>query len=380
MRKIIIAPDSFKGTLSSIQACQAIRAAALEVFPTCAAFSVPIADGGEGSVDCMLTAAGGQKRFCTVSGPLFAPVRAYYGRLDSGAAVVETAACAGLPLVQAPNPLYTTTYGVGELVLAAAGSGAERVIVGLGGSATNDGGCGMAAALGVRFYNGRGGAFVPVGGTLRDIARIDCSGIDKRLAGVQIAAMCDIENPLYGPKGAAYVFGPQKGADAAAVAALDAGLRHLAAVAARDLGTGCAGDPGAGAAGGLGFGMRAFLGAELKNGIETALDAAGFDALLQGADLVVTGEGRLDAQSGMGKAVGGVARRAKRAGVPVIALAGGIDGAYSAGLGLDAAFAINRMPEPLSVCGAMSAENLYRTALDVFRLIRLSWTAAGGVL
>lgn len=282
MRKIIIAPDSFKGTLSSIQACQAIRAAALEVFPTCAAFSVPIADGGEGSVDCMLTAAGGQKRFCTVSGPLFAPVRAYYGRLDSGAAVVETAACAGLPLVQAPNPLYTTTYGVGELVLAAAGSGAERVIVGLGGSATNDGGCGMAAALGVRFYNGRGGAFVPVGGTLRDIARIDCSGIDKRLAGVQIAAMCDIENPLYGPKGAAYVFGPQKGADAAAVAALDAGLRHLAAVAARDLGTGCAGDPGAGAAGGLGFGMRAFLGAELKNGIETALDAAGFDALLQG--------------------------------------------------------------------------------------------------
>ena len=212
------------------------------------------------------------------------------------------------------------------------------------------------------------------------MARIDCSGIDKRLAGVQIAAMCDIENPLYGPKGAAYVFGPQKGADAAAVAALDAGLRHLAAVAARDLGTGCAGDPGAGAAGGLGFGMRAFLGAELKNGIETALDAAGFDALLQGADLVVTGEGRLDAQSGMGKAVGGVARRAKRADVPVIALAGGIDGAYSAGLGLDAAFAINRMPEPLSVSGARSAENLYRTALDVFRLIRLSWTAAGGVL
>ena len=142
--------------------------------------------------------------------------------------------CAGLPLVQAPNPLYTTTYGVGELVLAAAGSGAERIIVGLGGSATNDGGCGMAAALGVRFYNGRGGVFVPVGGTLRDIARIDCSGIDKRLAGVQIAAMCDIENPLYGPKGAAYVFGPQKGADAAAVAALDAGLRHLC-------GRGCAG-------------------------------------------------------------------------------------------------------------------------------------------
>ena len=281
----------------------------------------------------MLTAAGGQKRFCTVSGPLFAPVRAYYGRLDSGAAVVETAACAGLPLVRAPNPLYTTTYGVGELVLAAAGSGAERIIVGLGGSATNDGGCGMAAALGVRFYNGRGGAFVPWAARCATSPESTAPASTNGWPAYRSPPCATLKIRFYGPKGAAYVFGPRKGADAAAVAALDAGLRHLAAVAARDLGTGCAGDPGAALQAGL-FGMRAFLGAELKNRIETALDAAGFDALFAGADLVVTGEGRLDAQSGMGKAVGGVARRAKRAGVPVIALAGGIDGAYSAGLGL----------------------------------------------
>lgn len=375
MRKIIIAPDSFKGTLSSVQVCQFIQAAAQEVFPACEVLSVPIADGGEGSVDCMLAAAGGKRCFCTVTGPLFSPVRAYYGRLNGGAAVVETAACAGLPLVQEPSPLHTTTYGVGELIAEAAHRGAEQIYVGLGGSATNDGGCGMAAALGARFYNARGEAFVPVGGTLGDVARIDVTGIDKRIAGLEITAMCDIENPLFGPRGAAYVFGPQKGADTAAVELLDAGLRHLAATAARDIGINCAEEPGAGAAGGLGFGMRAFLGARLRSGIDTALEASGFDVLLQDVDLVVTGEGRLDAQSGMGKAVGGVALLAKRAGVPVVALAGGI-AADSALLGLDAAFSINRLPEPLSVSGVKSGDNLYRTALELFRLIRLSLNAA----
>lgn len=371
MRKILIAPDSFKGTLTASEVCAAVSASATAVFPECSVISLPIADGGEGSVDCVLAACGGARRRCIAAGPLFAPIEAYYGRLADGSAIVETAACAGLSLMREPSPITSTTYGVGELILNAAQNGAKRIVVGLGGSVTNDGGCGMAAALGVRFYKRDGAPFVPVGGTLGEIARIDVSEKSGYLSGVEIIAMCDVKNPLYGSRGAAHIFGPQKGASPADVEALDAGLRNLAAVVRSSLGLDAAELPGAGAAGGMGYGMHVFLNARLQSGVDTVLDLVCFDELVRDADLVVTGEGKLDAQSGMGKAVGGVAARAGKAGVPVIAFVGGVEGDDALTQGPDAVFTINRLPQPLSESAPQSGENLRKTARQVFRLIRI---------
>ena len=235
-----------------------------------------------------------------VKGPYFEKLDAFYGILPDGrTAVIEMAACAGLPLVgERKNPLLTTTYGVGELILDAARRGCRKIIVGLGGSATNDAGCGMAAALGVRF-EGKGGSFIPTGGTLSDVKKITVN-LPPELCGVEIVAMCDIDNPLYGEKGAACIFAPQKGADAGAVRLLDEGLIHISKIIKRDLGVDVSAIPGGGAAGGMGAGMVAFLGSSLRPGIETVLDTVGFDRALQGADLVLTGEGRLDTQSLLG--------------------------------------------------------------------------------
>ena len=361
MKKILLVPDSFKGTMSSTEICSIMKEALLKAWPEAEIISIPVADGGEGSVDAFLTAVGGRRVSVPCQGPYGEAMEGFYGLLPDGTAVVEMAAAAGLPLVGENRQAHkTTTYGVGQLILAAAQAGAKKIIVGLGGSATNDGGAGTAAALGVRFLNSDGEAFVPVGGTLDQVAAIDGSGLSPALQGVEIVTMCDIDNPLCGPTGASAVFGPQKGADEATVALLDKNLAHLADVVARDLGRECRDIPGAGAAGGMGFGMAAFLQSRLQPGIETVLDTVRFDDLARDADLIFTGEGKIDSQSLRGKVVIGVGRRAKPLGVPVVAVVGdigdGVEGAYEEGIcGI---FSINRLAIPFS-------ESRFRSSADM---------------
>lgn len=324
LRKVVLIPDSFKGTLSSTELCRTMAGVIAGRHPAAQIVSLPVADGGEGSVDAFLTAVGGERVPVRVTGPFLGePVDAFYGRLAEDVAVIEMAAAAGLPLADGRlAPHLTTTYGVGELMLAAAHAGARKLVIGAGGSATNDLGTGAAAAAGVRFLDAAGEPFVPTGGSLGRIARIDTTTLDPRLRECEIVVMCDIDNPLYGPCGAAHVFGPQKGAGPAMVVLLDRQLEAGAAAIRRDLGIDVAEVPGAGAAGGLAAGLMAFFGATLRQGIDVVLDATGFDSEVADADLVITGEGRIDAQSLSGKVVVGVARRAVRHGVPVIAVVG----------------------------------------------------------
>lgn len=372
--KFVLIPDSFKGTLSSSQICRILAEKAEKIFPGCEVVSIPVADGGEGSVDCFLSALGGEKVTTTVKGPWFSDMESFYGLLDGGkTAVIEMAACAGLPLVEdCRDPEKTTTYGVGQLMVHAAARGAEKIIVGLGGSCTNDGGCGAAAAAGVRFYNAAGEEFIPTGGTLKDIARIDTSCRNPALQGVEIVTMCDIDNPMYGETGAAYVFGPQKGADGEMVCRLDEGLRHLCEVIARDCGNDLSSVPGAGAAGAMGAGMIAFFGSRLQMGIETVLDTVGFDEIIRDADMIFTGEGKLDTQSIRGKVVIGVAKRARQQGKPVTAVVGGVEPGTDAAfeVGVTAVFSINRLPEDFSISRYKSKENLSETAENIFRFMK----------
>ena len=374
MKKAILIPDSFKGTLSSAQICEIMGNQIRLRFPDCEVVSIPVADGGEGSVDAFLTALGGEKVFVEAANPYFEPMQAFYGLIDGGrTAVIEMAACAGLPLVaDRKDPTRTTTYGVGQLILDAVGRGVKRIVVGLGGSATTDAGCGAAAAIGVKFYNAAGAVFVPVGGTLKDVVKIDLGDSQEKLRGVEIVTMCDIDNPMYGPHGAAYVFGPQKGADAEMVKFLDDGLRHVGEVIRKDLGRDLTEVPGGGAAGAMGVGMVAFFGSTLQMGIETVLDTVNFDAILAGAYAVFTGEGKLDTQSLRGKVVIGVARRAKKQNVPVIAVVGGVDldvdEAYDEGV--KAIFTINRLPQDLSVSSAYSDLNLAFAMDNILRMMK----------
>ena len=373
MEKILLVPDSFKGTLSSRQVCQVMAGQLRRFFPQAQVKSIPVADGGEGSVEAFLAAAGGERRTRTVTGPFGEPVEAFYGILgDDRTAVIEMAACAGLPLAEGRlNPERATTYGVGELLLAAKEAGCTKAILGLGGSCTNDGGAGAAAALGAKFTRADGAAFIPTGGTLGEIAALDVSPVAQALQGMELTAMCDIDNPLYGEAGAAAVFAPQKGADAAMVARLDAGLRHLGQVSARCLGRDFSHLPGAGAAGGLGFGMAAFCGAQLRMGIDAVLDAVGFDSLLPGTDVVFTGEGKIDSQSARGKVVSGVAARCRKAGVPVVAVVGqigqGFEEMYQQGL--TAVFSINRAAQPFAESRFHAGENLALTMENIARLL-----------
>lgn len=375
MKQILLVPDSFKGTLTSLEVCAGMSAALSRVFPKAEIRSIPVADGGEGSVDAFLAALGGKKKRLTVRGPFGEEMESFYGILENGTAVVEMAACAGLPLVEGRlDPERTTTYGVGQLLADAAASGAQKIILGLGGSCTNDGGTGAAAAAGARFYREDGSPFLPTGGTLGEIAAIDCSALRAAFRDVEITVMCDIDNPLTGKNGAAYVFGPQKGADEAAVIRLDRGLAHLEQAAQRSLDVFLPGLSGAGAAGGMGFGMTAFFGAPLQMGIETVLDAVGFDSLLRETGLVFSGEGRIDAQSARGKVVAGVARRCKRAGVPLVAVVGqigeGFEPLYEQGL--SAVFSINRAAQPFEESRRFAAGNLELAVENIARL----WNAA----
>lgn len=372
MKKCIVVSDSFKGTLSSLDICAAARRVIPECFPGCEAVTIPVADGGEGTVDCFIEAMGASPVTVDVTGVLGTPVAARYARLG-GLAVVEMAAAAGLPLAGSTrSPGRATTFGVGELIAHAVRAGCTTVLLGLGGSATNDGGCGCAAALGVRFTDAGGTSFVPVGATLDRIAHIDASAARERLHGVRMIAMCDITNPMHGHSGAAHIFAPQKGADEAAVRELDRQLRALDETFRRELNASVAMLPGAGAAGAFGAGCVALLGAELRRGIEVVLDVVGFDALLADADLVITGEGRIDAQSTHGKVVGGVARRAHARGVPVFAIVGDVgDDAYGAyDAGVSAIFSINRLAVPRDEAKARSHIDYTHTLDDLLRCIR----------
>ena len=374
MKKIILAPDSFKGTMGSMEICAIMRESIRKHYPRAEIIAIPIADGGEGSVDCFLQAMGGSREAATVRNPFGEDMRSFYGLLGDGrTAVVEMAACAGLPLVEnRKDPLRATTYGVGELILAAARGGVKKIIVGLGGSATNDGGCGAACAAGVRFENSLGESFIPAGGTLKDIARIDTAGLDPILNGIEIVTMCDIDNPMIGPRGASYVFGPQKGATPVQADALEEGVIHLSEVIRRDLSMDLANVPGAGAAGAMGAGMLAFWGARLQMGIDTVLDAVCFDDMLKSADLVITGEGRIDGQTLSGKAVVGVARRARGAGIPVIAIVGdigdGVEPVYAEGV--SSIISINRAAVDFSLARLRSRKDLALTVDNLMRFYR----------
>lgn len=372
MKKCIVFSDSFKGTLSSMEICGIARESISQFFPDCEIVALPVADGGEGTVECFVEAIGAERVTVCVTGPYGEKTSAAYARKGE-LAVVEMASAAGLPMVgNRKDPSRTTTYGVGQLIRHAAESGCREILLGLGGSCTNDGGCGCAAALGVRFFDEIGMEFIPRGAELDRITRIDMTGAAELLADVRVTCICDVDNPLYGHSGAAYVFAPQKGADREMVALLDGQLRALAAVVERELGKDIARIPGGGAAGGFGGGAVAFLGAELRPGIEVVLDTVRFDEQLRGADLVITGEGRVDSQSVRGKVISGVAKRTAPAGVPLIVIAGGIaEGAEAAyDLGVTAMFGIDREAVAFETYAHRSDENYRRTLEDVMRLIR----------
>lgn len=374
MKKCVVVSDSFKGTVSSREICAIAQRVIPRHFPACEVVCIPVADGGEGTVDCFIQAMGAQRVEVTVTNALGEKSAAAYARLDE-LAIIEMAAAAGLPQVGARRcPGTATTYGVGELIVHAVGSGCKRILLGLGGSATNDGGCGCAAALGVGFLDADGQSFIPVGDTLGRIGRIDTAKAEELLHGVELTIMCDVTNPLYGPTGAAYVFAPQKGADAEKVKRLDAGLRHFGDVIRSQLGIDVSAMPGAGAAGGMGAGCVALLGGIIQSGIDAVLDVTGFDRQLEGADLVITGEGRIDSQSADGKVISGVARRTRAKGIPLIAIAGGI--ADSAGavydIGVSAMFSTDRAALPVDMLGARSPGDYEATLNDIMSLIAIA--------
>jgi glycerate kinase len=377
--KIVIAPDSFKESLSAMQVAQVIEDGFREIFPDAHYVKLPVADGGEGTVQAMIDATGGQRIERAVTGPLGEPVPAFYG-LTGGepVAVIEMAAASGLELVppEQRNPLRTTSYGTGQLIRAALDAGARRFVLGVGGSATNDGGAGMAQALGARLLDAQGVELGPGGGALARLDRIDVSGLDPRVREAVFEVACDVGNPLVGPQGASAIFGPQKGASPDMVAQLDASLLHYAGVIRRDLGHDIAQVPGAGAGGGIAAAMMVFLGGRLRPGSEIVTDAVGLARALEDADLVVTGEGRVDGQTVQGKTPVGVARVAQRCGKPVIAIGGclGRDAAAVYGAGIDAIF--GTVPRSCTVREALDeAEvNLRNAARNVAAAIKLGIT------
>lgn len=322
--RVVVAPNPFKGSLSAPEAAAAIKRGVLRIWSDAEVLEVPVADGGEGTVDALVAADGGELVTVTVEGPLGEPVEAAFGLIDGGGtAVVELAAASGLPLVRGrEDPRNASTYGFGQLLEAARKRGVERIIAGIGGSATNDGGAGMAQALGYRLLDSRGEELPRGGAALSRLARIDASEVDRAWRGIEVAVACDVTNPLTGPQGATAVYGPQKGVTPDMVDELDGALARLAEVIARDLGARVSELPGAGAAGGTGAGLVAFLGAGLLPGAPLVVEAAGLESALVGSDLVFGGEGRLDAQTGYGKGPIEVARRAATAGAPVVILAG----------------------------------------------------------
>lgn len=385
--RIVLAPDSFKGSMSAMEACGALREGAARAARGAEFVVVPMADGGEGTTEALVAATGGELRSVEATGPLpsdRARVIGQVGLIDGGrTAVLEMACVSGLPLVPEAkrDPLRTTTFGTGELIRAALEMGARRVIVGIGGSATNDLGAGMAQALGVKLFRGDGSEIAEpmTGGLLGEVARVDLSGLHAALREARIEVACDVESPLLGPRGCAAVFGPQKGATPAMIAALEANAERAIGVIERAVGREVRDRPGAGAAGGLGAGLMAFLGAELRPGIELVLAASGLAEKVRGADLVLTGEGRVDYQTAFGKTISGVARAARGSGVPVVVIAGsigeGAEAIYS--FGVTSIFTL--VPGPMSLGEAMQIENGKRMLADAAeRVLRLFIAARAG--
>ena len=378
--KLVIAPDSFKESLSARAVAEAIAAGWARVYPDADLLLCPMADGGEGTVDALLSATGGTLQQTRVSGPLGDPVEARWGLLQDAQAIIEMAEASGLHRVEPArrDVLAASSHGTGELIRAALDAGVRRIVLGLGGSATNDGGAGLLAALGVRFLDRAGQELALGGAALASLSQIDLTGMDTRLAQVEVMVAADVDNPLCGPRGASAVFGPQKGASPAQVEQLDAALAHYADVMAATLGEDLRDYPGVGAAGGLGFAARAVLRAAFRPGVELVAELSGLAAAVEGADLVITGEGRLDGQSLHGKTPVGVARIARAAGVPVIALAGSLGEGYQRlyAEGIGAAFSL--APGPLSLEQAMqqAADQLSARAADLARLWQIAGTAA----
>ncbi|MQR94689.1 glycerate kinase [Fictibacillus phosphorivorans] len=376
--KIVIAPDSFKESISAAEVCRAVEAGFKKTFPHAQYVHVPVGDGGEGTVTSVVDATGGKLVEVEATGPLGETVDAFYGVTgDEKTAVIEMAAASGLHLVprEKRNPCVTTTRGTGELILDALDRGVERIVLGLGGSATNDGGTGMASALGVKFLNVKGEELPAGGEALRELLTIDVSGLDDRLQSVKVDVACDVTNPLTGPHGASAVFGPQKGATPEMVGILDESLKRYAEVVERNLGVAVDELAGAGAAGGLGAGVVAFLDGKLQSGIDLVLDVVHFEDRVQDADLVIVGEGRIDSQTIHGKAPVGVAKRAKAVvnGVPVVAIAGSIGPDYEAVYdhGIDAVFSVMNGVVTLEEALLLGAQNVEKTAENIARLIHL---------
>lgn len=373
MKKCVIIPDSFKGTMSSIEICDIISSKVKEFYPTCETITVPVADGGEGTVDCFIHALHAQKIPVQATGPYHEPLECYYAR-HNHTAIIEMAQAAGLPLVEdRKNPALTTTYGVGLIIKKAIEDGCTDIIIGLGGSCTNDAGVGAACALGVEFFDEEGNDFLPCGETLSKIKRIDITQAKKFLQNCTITAMCDIDNPMYGSSGAAYIFGPQKGADDNMVKELDHNLYELSQTIYHNLGIDVSAIPGAGAAGAMGAGIVAFLGGRLKSGINTVLDLIQFDEMLEKTDLVLTGEGRIDGQSLRGKVVIGIAQRAKKKNIPVVAIVGAIgeEAEKSYDMGVSSIFSINRSAIDYEISRHHSKENLAATIESLMRFRKI---------
>jgi glycerate kinase len=355
--RVVIAPDKFKGSLTAIEAAEAMARGVARVDPRAAIDRVPMADGGEGTVHALVAATGGTYHQARVTGPQGEPLWATFGLLGrTETAVLEMASASGLTLVphELRDPRRTTTFGTGELLLAAVAAGARRVIVGIGGSATNDGGAGLGQALGYRLLDDQGEEIGPGGGELGKLVRIDPTGRDAELDSVEIAVACDVSNRLCGAQGASAIYGPQKGATPDMIKELDQNLAHFARIVERDLGMSILHIPGGGAAGGLGAGLVAFAGGRLQTGVDLIIEAVNLEKRLKGAGLCLTGEGAIDGQSSYGKTAVGVARLAHKSGCPVIALAGSLGPGVEAVLdeGIDAYFSL--CPGPISLEDAVA--------------------------
>ena len=372
--RLLFASDSFKGSLTSEQTAALLTKAANEVFGECETSGVPVADGGEGTVDAVIAAEHGEKITLTVHGPVMAPVEAYYGVFGKNKAVIEMAAASGLPLLEESlrNPLNTTTYGTGELILDALDRGFRDISIAIGGSATNDGGMGCARALGIRFLASDGAELEGFGRDLEKVTSIDVSGMDPRIRETKLTVMCDVTNPLCGPDGATCTFGRQKGADPAMQDRLEKGMCSYRDIILRTFGVNCDEVQGAGAAGGLGAALKVFFGGEMKSGIETVLDLIRFDERLEGVDLVVTGEGRTDWQSCFGKVMQGVGTHAKAKGIPVLGLSGslGKNAMDICRCGISSLMTTVNAPMELEEALARAEELYYEAALRMFLFVK----------
>lgn len=373
--KFVFAPDSFKGTLSSQEIIDILTEKAQQHFKDVQTQGVLIADGGEGTIAAVEQMKGGSRRYLEVTGPLGEKVNAHYLRLNEKQVLIEMATASGITLIpyREGNALYTTSYGTGEMIKDALASGADDIIISIGGSATNDGGMGMLMALGVRFLDKDGKELEPVGKNLLNIAKIDTASLNRRVKTANFIVMCDVTNPLIGPNGATYVFGPQKGANAKQLKLLESGMKNYAAKIKETLGADVANLPGGGAAGGMGAALTAFCGASLQSGIKTILDLINFENIIADADLIITGEGRIDGQSAGGKVLDGIGRYAKKRNIPVIALTGGMgDNAYLVyDCGIDSIMVTVNAPMSLDTALTHAEPLLADCADRLFRFIKI---------